>query len=323
MAVTWAPAELSPQIRKLVSLKSINIMMGERGAVPETLSIIPFPSINLKGLSKYFEISDEAQRGGAKGNSLTLIFSEAADSIFYKYMNDFEALFDESINQITTMMAAKAQKSKFVEEILILSGKTDALLKDLRDAEISEKKAFEIPEDKPEDDAIKGFNFKIIVCGDPMVGKTSTVLRFTDSAFKRTYLPTIGVQISEKKIELEKARISYVIWDIAGQAKFEIMRKHFYQGADGQLLVFDLTRHKTLESIANWYQDIKRHLNKGVQGYILGNKSDLEDQREVNKEEISKLAGELGLGYIEASALTGENVHEAFLKMAERLIEEC
>ena len=88
-------------------------------------------------------------------------------------------------------------------------------------------------------------------------------------------------------------------------------------------MVFDLTRSKTFESISNWYQDIKGTLKPkyGITGFLLGNKSDLVNKRSVNEEDAQKLAKELNLNYIETSALTGENVEDAFKKMADTILE--
>ena len=85
-------------------------------------------------------------------------------------------------------------------------------------------------------------NKPLFLEGEPGVGKTSVILRFTDRAFKRTYLPTMGVNISEKIISHENDIVEYILWDVAGQAKFQLMRKHFYEGADAQILVFKLLK---------------------------------------------------------------------------------
>ena len=114
------------------------------------------------------------------------------------------------------------------------------------------------------------------------------------------------------------SKFEFVLWDIAGQQKFNIMRKHFYKGANGQILVFDLTRPETLESIPKWYEDIKNNLGEEIQGIIVGNKNDLVEQRQVMQEKVRKIAEKLNLEYIETSALTGVNVDEAFLKLGEK-----
>ncbi|MFW9948469.1 MAG: Rab family GTPase, partial [Candidatus Odinarchaeota archaeon] len=155
------------------------------------------------------------------------------------------------------------------------------------------------------------------------VGKTSTILRFTDNAFSRIYNPTMGVNISDKNFHVGNAFVELIIWDIAGQTKFQTMRKHFYQGINGIILIYDLTNPKSFESISGWYKDIKNHLSDktSIVGYIFGNKLDLANERKVKNSTAKKLAEALNLKYIEISALTGQNVENAFFDMAKKLIE--
>jgi Ras-related protein Rab-6A len=321
-AIGWVPPTLSEQIKDLISMKSISIMTGEGGKIPKSLTIVPFPSINLKGLIKSFEIKDERRRGGATDCSITLLFSEVNDLIFYKYITNFEDILEESANKIVKLEENQADPLQINEELTKLYENANQILSDLQSAEITTPEPEAFPEEKEEAKVQKGFRFKVIVCGDSEVGKTSVILRFTNKAFRRTYIPTIGVNISEKTVYLKskKAKIEFVLWDIAGQTKFQKARPHFYQGADGVLLVFDLTRPATFKSVPKWYQDIKVTLKAELFGYLLGNKSDLVDQRKVNVEEIGTLSKDLHLEYIETSALSGANVDNAFYRLADLLI---
>ena len=101
------------------------------------------------------------------------------------------------------------------------------------------------------------------------------------------------------------------------------MRSNFYQGAQGIFLVFDMTRFKTFNNIYNWHKDIKKNLKESFKtiGFIIGNKRDLTETRAIADDAGDQLAKELGLEYIETSALTGENVDYAFRKIAETLLE--
>ncbi|MHA1379963.1 MAG: Rab family GTPase [Candidatus Helarchaeota archaeon] len=316
-AVVWYPEDLGDDVKNLVSLKTINILSGEGGEIPKSLAVIPFPSINMKGLVKSLEIKDPTQRGGAIDASVTLLFNEVNDIIFYKYIKNFEEVFDEAAKKIKELEEAKADKKQLSNALSRYYSKVNHVLDDLREAEISglEKDAFPTTEKVVEE---KAFRFKIIVCGDPAVGKTSTVLRFTDRAFKRTYIPTIGVNITEKKMQYERGTIIFILWDIAGQSKFQKMRRHFYQGADGILLVFDLTREETLDSVEAWYKDIVGYLKDDIHGFVIGNKCDLLREKKENTK-ARKIAQKLGLDYLQTSAFTGENVDEAFTKLGEKL----
>ena len=275
--------------------------------------------MNLKALVRCFEIENPKYRGGAIDSSISLLFKESNDPIFYKYLKNFESIFDEIIIKIRAI--EESGRGKILEAIKEFEQKINDLLAELRNAEVPAQETGPFPMVQREDTAEKVYRFKIIVCGDSSVGKTSAVLRFTDRAFRKTYLPTLGVNISEKRFQHEKGVIEFMIWDIAGQSKFQITRKHFYSGARGQLLVFDLTRPDTLENIARWHHDIKIHLQENIYGLIMGNKKDLVDQRKITPKEISKLSDELGFEYFETSALTGENIDEAFFKLGEFLLK--
>lgn len=316
----WTPSSLSQNIQMLVAVKTITMLTGEEHILPKDIVVIPFPSLNSKGLVKYIEWKDETRRGGLAKAAITILFNELDDSIFYKYNDDLKPLFDGLCSSIAKFEALHVDNAILREEISNFHSKVKMLLEDLRKKELVLQKADAFPEEEGKSEF--EYRFKIVVIGDPSVGKSSTILRFTHNAFTRTYMPTIGVSISEKNIKIGKKNILFILWDIAGQSKFETMRKHFYQGAEGALLVFDLTLEKSFQSILNWYKDVKKNVqtNKFV-GILIGNKSDLINERKVKKEDALILAQELKLDYIEISALSGENVNQTFFKMAETLIK--
>ncbi len=319
-AIAWTPSTLSYEIKNVVSLKSLNLLAGEKGRVSEDLAIIPIASLNLKGLVKAFEVKSKTHRRGACDSTLTLLFNEESDLIYYKHIKNFEAIFNEAIVNIKKHEET-GHNSELIKETISNFFKNALItLSELRDAELSSKEEVAFPVNGIKE-VTKGYLFKIIVCGDPAVGKTSIILRFTDRAFRRTYIPTLGVNICEKTVFFKNAKINFIIWDIAGHGKFLKMRKHFYQNADGEILVFDLTKNETLKNIHDWFSDIKKHVETDVRGILLGNKSDLVDLKKLDREEIFKLQDELNLTYVETSALTGENVEEAFLKLSEILYE--
>ena len=321
-AVAWIP-DLPLDTRTTISLKSINILSGEHGRVSKSLAMIPFPSKNLKGLIKNIEIEDKTRRGGIVDSSLTLLFDEADDLIFYKYIDQFESIFDATANRIKNLQETNKPIQEVTRQLELFLKHITETLNDLHQSELElrEKEAFPIEKEGAPIEPTT-FKFKVVVCGDYEVGKTSVVLRFTDKAFRRTYIPTIGVNLSEKRIQYKNFSVEFIIWDIAGESKFRLMRKHFYHGADGQLLMFDLTRPNTLQNLKSWYQDIKSNLGFDLKGIIVGNKNDLVDQRQVGNDSMAKIANELGLEAIETSALTGENVDTAFAKLGKILIKQ-
>jgi small GTP-binding protein len=197
------------------------------------------------------------------------------------------------------------------------------LLEELKKKELSLTTGKEFPEPSEEQEKEADYKFKLAVVGDPGVGKTSTILRFTDNAFSRVYVPTMGTNISDKNFQVGNDFVELIIWDIAGQSKFQTIRKHFYQGVNGIILIYDLTNPKSFESISAWYKDIKSYYShkKSIVGFIFGNKLDLVNKRKVKNSTAIKLAKALDLKYIEISALTGQNVENAFYDIAKKLIE--
>ena len=312
----WIPDNLTEKIQDLISLKTINILAGEGGKIPKSLGVIPFPSIRLKGLVKYMEIRDHDRRGKSVDCSLTLLFDEADDIIFYKYIKNFEQIFTRLAKKIKTMEEKKVGEKLIREEIENFRGNLQNVLEELRQEEIVAKDVA-FPEAAEEDGTRHDYEWKLIVVGDPHVGKTSTILRFTDNAFRRTYIPTMGVNLSKKQIRYKDINVKYILWDIAGQSKFQTMRRPFYTGSDGVLLVFDLTDPDSFQNVSNWYKDITDHLKKQIDGFILANKNDLVEERKVETKDIEKLAKKLNLGFYETSAKTGEHIPEVFQKMAE------
>ena len=165
------------------------------------------------------------------------------------------------------------------------------------------------------------YKFKIIVVGDPGVGKTSLILRYTNNAFRRSYIPTLGVHVSDKVFKINDVVVQLVIWDLAGQQKFDTMRHQFYFGSDGFILVFDLTNLNSFENLSNWFLDIQNQFKDqtNLMGYVIGNKCDLKEQVKINSENANELASYLNLSFLETSALSGQNVDKVFTQLAEAL----
>lgn len=161
--------------------------------------------------------------------------------------------------------------------------------------------------------------FKYIVIGDSGVGKSCLLMQFTDKRFESTHDLTIGVEFGARLIEIEGVPVKLQIWDTAGQESFRSITRSYYRGAAGALLVFDVTRRSTFDSVASWLQDAKDNSNMAMTVLLIGNKVDLDSQREVSRDEAEKFAKTHDLMYLETSAKTAFNVDEAFLGTAKAI----
>ena len=166
------------------------------------------------------------------------------------------------------------------------------------------------------------YQSKLIVVGDPSVGKTSLIRRFVDNKFAESYVSTIGVDISRKNIILDKdCSVGLALWDIAGQSQnMAPYRRRFYQGANLALIIFDITRSKTFNNILGWLEDINQILEKEIPLILIGNKNDLENHT-VTEDQVAAMAAELNCPYLLTSAKSGSNVEEAFRYCAYKFCE--
>jgi Ras-related protein Rab-1A len=160
---------------------------------------------------------------------------------------------------------------------------------------------------------------KVIIIGEPSVGKTSLVKQFVQKAFQIDYIPTLGTEMYVKNVKVESNDrvydIRFTIWDIAGQKSWEIMRRTYYRGADGVILVGDLSKTDTIKKIeTNWIPDLKQNIDSEVPMILLLNKSDLNPSSDQEFRKIFEKNVNI-LSILNTSAKTGENVNNAFLDM--------
>ncbi|MHA1729908.1 MAG: Rab family GTPase [Promethearchaeota archaeon] len=174
----------------------------------------------------------------------------------------------------------------------------------------------------------KEFVFKIALLGTAGVGKTSLIYRYIDKKFSEDYKPTLGASIIAQDIHLmfngSRNKIRMVIWDLAGQEKYESVRPMYFQGCIGAILVYDVTRIPTFQEIERkWLLDFKTYAKNGSTYFLIGNKTDLTDLRSVNSKQGQDLADKIGSAlFIETSAKTGENVKKCFTSLVLKILED-
>ncbi|NVM04649.1 MAG: GTP-binding protein [Candidatus Helarchaeota archaeon] len=166
-------------------------------------------------------------------------------------------------------------------------------------------------------------SFKLCIVGERAVGKTSLIIRYIENKFQENYIPTLGVDFLTKKIVVgkeSKIPVNLIIWDIGGDDIWKDRLHLYLRGADGVLIIYDITRPQTFNQIDFWINKIA--INAGEIPYmVIGNKNDLKDLRKVTTDQaISKLKKRGNIELLETSAKTGKTVNEMFQKIAEKII---
>ena len=167
--------------------------------------------------------------------------------------------------------------------------------------------------------------FKIILLGDSSVGKTAFIIQFCDGKFGEDSLTTIGLDRKAKFISHQDKKIQLEIWDTAGQERFRSIAKSSYKGADGILLMYDISNYETFKHIKNWIGDIKNNISLAWEKLaliVIGNKSDLPpEKKKVDKKEIEEFENTQKLKIIEASATEDINVNESMIALIDKMLE--
>ena len=162
-------------------------------------------------------------------------------------------------------------------------------------------------------------NFKILILGDSTVGKTTLLLKYVDGYFPPIYVATIGVEYKIKKININGININLQIWDTAGQERFKGITKNFLKGANGIIYTYDITKKTTFENLKNWINTADETITD-FQKIIIGNKIDLEEERQVSNEIFKKFCQNKNIKGMEVSAKQGTNVNESFELLAKLII---
>ena len=162
--------------------------------------------------------------------------------------------------------------------------------------------------------------YKVLLLGDTTVGKTCFLMKYTDKTFQDVHISTIGLDYRLKSMVLKSGKnIKLQIWDTAGQDRFRAITKNYYKGANGIILIYDVTSPKTYDNVKNWVTQIREEASPNVVVYLCGNKIDMEDDRKIKEEDGKKMAEEFGFPFNETSARDGININETFEDLVERI----
>ena len=165
--------------------------------------------------------------------------------------------------------------------------------------------------------------FKIILIGDSSVGKTNLLTRFVKNEFNSNSKPTIGVDFFSKTLQVDKKWIKAQIWDTAGQERYKAFSSAYYNGSHGAIIAYDITNSETFDNVKTWINELKNHLDfSKLVVMIVGNKTDLENMRQVTEEQGRSLAQEYDFFFMETSAMknSANEVTKAFTVIIEEIL---
>ncbi|OQV13177.1 Ras-related protein Rab-11A [Hypsibius exemplaris] len=154
--------------------------------------------------------------------------------------------------------------------------------------------------------------FKVVLIGDSGVGKSNLLSRFTRNEFNLESKSTIGVEFATRSVPIDGKTIKAQIWDTAGQERYRAITSAYYRGAVGALLIYDVCKHMTYDSVERWLKELRDHADQKIVIMLVGNKCDLRHLRAVPTDEAKGFAERNGLTFIETSALDATNVEQAF-----------
>jgi len=167
----------------------------------------------------------------------------------------------------------------------------------------------------------RAYQFKVIMLGNIAVGKTCLLSYFVDSLFKDNYTCTVGVDFKVKTVVLtNNLKVDLQIWDTSGEERFRTITKQYYRDAAGIVLVFDVTNEKSFNDLTQWVDEIYSTGKRNVSIVLIGNKADLVSERVVSYERANQFASRKNIEYYEASAKTGQQVEEIYIRLSANMV---
>jgi Ras-related protein Rab-1A len=167
------------------------------------------------------------------------------------------------------------------------------------------------------------YRFKVILLGDIAVGKTSILSRFVDDKYTNEYRCNVGVEFKVKSLFLDESTgADLQIWDTCGEERFRTVTRQYYRDSNGVILIFDLTNRNSFDKLESWLQDINNYGPKDTNILLIGNKTDLADERVVSFSDANNFSIKNNLQYIEVSAKTGNNVALLFENLTKVMVRK-
>ena len=168
------------------------------------------------------------------------------------------------------------------------------------------------------------FSYKVVLLGDSSVGKSSVAIRFSKNEFSEFQESTIGAAFLTKTINDRKSinpndKVRFEIWDTAGQERYHSLAPMYYRGAKAAMVVYDITSEVSFEKAKEWVNELQQSANENMIISLVGNKTDIEYLRKVEKDKAIEYANQNDLVFLETSAKSGDNITEAFNRIADRL----
>ncbi|TFG98379.1 GTP-binding protein, partial [Candidatus Thorarchaeota archaeon] len=315
---------------------AILVEQGISVAAPADLAPVPIDPFDISSPDEVF-VDDESPFGPVVGTGFGDVAIEkklAAQRILETTMSDdgsdslkaAEELLDQlfgSEEATSAMTEIDDVEALFTEPTPKISTIVEAAISDTESALVTEIKHRRPKAPRPGSapDSYQ-YLFKLMVIGEGAVGKTTLVNRYVTGTFERDYKTTIGSQFAVKLAHISPPDAEYTTgikiqaWDVAGQARFKAVRKMYYSGAAGIIIVFDVTRRRSFTELSKWIQEADESIGGRVPILLVGNKTDLPD-RAVPADEAKKWAEDNGFLYLESSAKTGEGVADMFTVLAE------
>uniref|UniRef100_F1L4K2 Ras-related protein Rab-21 n=1 Tax=Ascaris suum TaxID=6253 RepID=F1L4K2_ASCSU len=167
------------------------------------------------------------------------------------------------------------------------------------------------------------FTFKVVLLGEGAVGKSSLMLRYVENKFNPRHISTIQASFLCKKIVVDGNAVILNIWDTAGQEKFHALGPIYYRDSHGALLIYDITDLHSFEKVKSWVKELRRILGESVVLLIVGNKTDLERNRNVERQTALEYAKSVGADHCETSAKNNVGINEAFELLTKAMIERA